>query len=91
MVQLHQTPASCYKFSSRPKILRKVFVELKKLVRKDKNVRVLWEEVEGMEKNVHIRNIKSSTNRKWQEFFTDHSYKALNRHHAVLCFKLWCV
>ena len=91
MVQLRQTPASWYKFSSRPKILRKVFVELKKPVRKDKNVRVLWEEVEGMEKNVHIRNIKMSTNRKWQKFFTHHSYKALNRHHAVLCFKLRCV
>lgn len=88
MVQLHQTPASCYKFSSRSKILRKVFVELKKLVRKDKNIRVLWEEVEGMEKNVHIRNIKSSTVLKIEngkEFFTHRNYKALNCHHAVLC------
>lgn len=34
---------------------------MKELVRKDKNVRVLWEEGEGMEKNVHVRNPKSST------------------------------
>lgn len=60
MVRLHPTPASPFSFSSKSKILRKVFVELKKLVRKGKNVRVLWEEGEGMEKNVHVRNTKNS-------------------------------
>lgn len=60
---------------------------MKKLVRKDKNVRVLWEEVEGMEKNVPIRNIKSSTVLKIEngKFFTHCNDKALNRHHAVIC------
>lgn len=61
MMELYQAPGSANKLFPRSEILRKIFVELKFVVRKVTNVRVLWEEVEGMDKNVHIRKIKSST------------------------------
>ena len=93
MVQLQQTPASPFRFSSKSSILRKVFVELKKLVRKDKNVRVLWEEGEGMEKNVHVRNPKSSTVFKIENGKSfSHIATAKPQTATMLCsvYKLWC-
>lgn len=76
MMELYQAPGSGNKLFPRSEILRKIFVELKFVVRKVTNVRVLWEEeVEGMDKECSHKENKeqhSIKHSKWREFFTHH-------------------